>query len=104
MRSIIDEIAKAEDRAEQIRQDAAVKAREAAAGAKDEAEKALAALDAQERKKTESALKQAQDQGEKTAQETLAGMEREADELCARAEGKLGGAVRYLVDRVQNRA
>ncbi|HRX57381.1 MAG TPA: hypothetical protein P5075_01275 [Eubacteriales bacterium] len=104
MRSIIDEIAKAEERAEEIRQNAAVKAREMTAGAKEEAEKALAALDAEERKKTESALKKAQETGEETAKETLAGMEREADELCAHAEERLEGAVRYLVDQVQSRA
>jgi len=61
-------------------------------------------VDAQERDKTEAALKKAQAQGEKLSEQMLSKMENEADEICARANAKIDGAVRYLVSKVQNQA
>ena len=52
MRSIIDEIAQAEAQAEQIRQDAAVSARELLQKARVDAEQGLQSLNDEEREKT----------------------------------------------------
>ena len=56
MRSIIDEIAQAEAQAEQIRQDAAVSARELLQKARVDAEQGLQSLNDEEREKTRLAL------------------------------------------------
>ena len=104
MRSIIDEIAAAEEQAEQIRANAALQAREETAKAREQAQQALAALAAQEREASENMRANAQSQGEQRAKETLAGMIREADELCARADGRVESAVAYLVDQVTKSA
>ena len=98
MRSIIDEIATAEEQAEQIRQNAAQQAREETAKAREQAEQALSALAAQEREATERMQSEAQRMGEQSAKETLDGMIREADTLCARANQNIDRAVAYLVD------
>ena len=100
MRSIIDEIAVAEEQAEQIRQNAALQAREETAKAREQAQQALAALAASEREATERATEQAHRQGEQSAKETLSRMESEADDLCARANEKVELAVAYLVNRI----
>ncbi len=100
MRSIIDEIATAEERAEQIRQGAAVGARERISKAREEGEAALANLALEERAKTEAELKLAQKQGEQIAAQELATMAREADALCARAADRVDNAVTYLLDKV----
>ena len=104
MRSIIDEIAAAEDQAEQIRQSAVLQSREETAKAREQAEKALSALTAQEREATERMRSEAQQQGEQRAQETLTGMIREADELCAHAEKNVDRAIAYLLDRAMQSA
>ena len=104
MRSIIDEIAAAEEQAEQIRLNAVVQAREETAKAREQAQQALADLAAQEREASENMRANAQSQGEQRAKETLAGMIREADELCARADSRVESAVAYLVDQVTKSA
>ena len=99
MRSIIDEIATAEEQAEQIRQSAVQQAREETAKAREQAELALAALAAQEREATERMQSEAQRMGEQSAKETLDGMIREANALCARANQNVDRAIAYLVDK-----
>ena len=104
MRSIIEEIADAEQRAEEIVKSAAVQSRELLAQTREQAERALIDAEAEEKSLTEEALRQASALGEDKAAETLSKMEREADDLCDRAKSKLAGAVGYLVDKVQSRA
>lgn len=104
MRSIIDEIANAEDQAEQIRQNAALQAREDTAKAREQAQQSLVALTAYERETTERETQQAHSVGEQNAKETLERMEREADELCARANARVERAVVYLVERATRSA
>lgn len=99
MRSIIDEIATAEEQAEQIRQSAVQQAREETAKAREQAEQALSALAAKERETTERMQKETKQMGEQSAKETLDGMIREADALCARANQNVDRAVAYLVDK-----
>lgn len=104
MRSIIDEIAAAEEQAEQIRLNAVSQAREETAKAREQAQQALTALAAQEREASENMRAEAQSRGEQRAKETLAGMIREADELCAHADSRVESAVAYLVDQVTKSA
>ena len=99
MRSIIDEIASAEEQAERIRQDATLQAREETAKAREQAQQALADLATKEREATERMQGEAQRLGELRAKETLDAMIREADELCARAEKNVDRAIAYLVDK-----
>ncbi|MEN6418219.1 MAG: hypothetical protein ABFC73_04790 [Clostridiaceae bacterium] len=104
MRSIIEEIADAERRAEEIVKTAAVQSRDLIVQTREQAEQALVQADAEEKSLTEEALRQAGALGEAQATETLARMEQEADDLCGKAKSKLDVAVSYLVDKVQNRA
>lgn len=101
MRSIIEEIAQAEDRAEQIRAEAAAKARELVAAARDGSARALDSAQAEEQEKTRLALAVAEAEGETDAKRTLADMEREADALCARAVERLPETVQYLVEKAR---
>ena len=104
MRSIIEEIADAEQRAEEIVKSAAVQSRELLVQTREQAEQALVYAEAEEKNLTEEALRQASAKGEAAAAETLAKMEQEADGLCGKAKFRLDGAVSYLVDKVQNKA
>ena len=101
MRSIIEEIAQAEDRAEQIHAEAAGKARELVAAARDGAAHALEAAEAEGQEKTRQALSAAEAAGEAEAKHTLADMEQEADALCARAVERLPKTVQYLVEKAR---
>lgn len=100
MRSVIDEIAAAEQKAEEIRLSAALDAREAVNRARESALSAQVRLEETQRDKSLSQLEQARIEGECLSAQQLEKMEREAQELCSKAEGKLGEAVRYLVDKV----
>ncbi len=100
MRSVIDEIAAAEQRAEEIRLSAAAGAREAIAKAREDAQSALARLEETERETARAQLELAGLEGERLSKEQLEQMKREADELCARAQDRVADAVRYLVDKV----
>lgn len=100
MRSVIDEIAAAELKAEEIRLSAALDAREAVNRARESALSAQARLEETQRDKSLSQLEQARIEGERLSAQQLEKMEHEAQELCSKAEGKLGEAVRYLVDKV----
>lgn len=100
MRSIIDEIAEAERRADEIRAAAVQKSREAISYAQSDAETALADADMAERAQTRSALAEAETDGDAIAQDILARMEREADEACRAAETRSSEAVAYLLKKV----
>lgn len=101
MRSIIEEIAAAEQQAEEIRQAAAVSAREKTARASEEAEAALEALRADCRLAMAEALKQAELDGEQLARTLSDGMDAEADAACAEAEKRLDSTVSYLMRKVR---
>lgn len=101
MRSIIDEIAQAEAQAEQIRQDAAVSARELLQKARVDAEQGLQSLNDEEREKTRRALEQAELEGRDIAAEIQKQLSDEADAQCEAARGRLGDAVNYLMRKVQ---
>lgn len=101
MRSIIDEIAQAEAQAEQIRQDAAVSARELLQKARVDAEQGLQSLNDEEREKTRLALEQAEREGHGLADAIQKQLSDEADALCGEARGRLGDAVNYLMRKVQ---
>ena len=72
MRSIIEEIAQSEDRAEQIRSEAAVTARERVAAARENVARTLAKEETEEAEKTRLALEKAEAAGEAMAKEMLA--------------------------------
>lgn len=100
MHSIIDEIAAAEQQAEDIRQQAAAKAREAIGFAQADAEAALTDADISEREKTREALAQAEKDGDAAAQALLLQMEKEAEALCKTARERSEDAVAYLIKKV----
>ena len=104
MRSIIDEIAAAEQQADEIRLAATVSARERIAKANEQAAAALSELDAAEREKTREALLQAERDGEVAAARMREDMAAEAKALCAEAEKRIPAASDYLLQRVQSRA
>ena len=84
MRSVIEEIASAEQQAEEIRQAAATQARELTLKAKQDAQTALAKMESDARASMLAELETAKRQGERISQELLAEMENEADTaLCA---------------------
>ena len=104
MRSVIEEIAQAEQQAEEIRQNAAALARELTQKAKQDAVESLASLESDERAALASALETAKQQGERISKELLADMEQEADAVCNAASAKLDQAVSYLLDKVTRTA
>lgn len=104
MRSIIEEIAEAEARAEEIRSEAAQKAREQIAAATEAAEIAAAKQEETERVNTRAALSQAEQDGAEIARELTAKMANEADALCREAESRMGACVANLLKKVQRTA
>ncbi len=101
MRSIIDEIARAEQQADEIRASAAAKSREQVLAATEEAARALTQLDADAREELRAALERAERDGEALSKRLTDGYEAEADALCAQAGDKARTAVDYLLKRVQ---
>ena len=99
MRSIIDEIARAEATADEIRVNAAQTSREQLLIAREQSERELAALEKREREKTRAALEQAEADGERAAEESMRGMLETAERQCAGAEEKLPAAVAFLMDK-----
>jgi len=104
MRSVIEEIALAEQQVEEIRQSAAVQARELTQKAKQDAVEALAKLENEERISLSNALETAKQQGERLSKELLDQMEQESDAVCKTASVKLDQAVSYLLDKVTKTA
>jgi vacuolar-type H+-ATPase subunit H len=104
MRSVIEEIAAAEQQAEEIRQNAAVQARELTLKAKDDAQQALSKLESDARASLHAELETAKLQGERLSADLLARLEQDADAVCGAAEAKLDQAVAYLLDKVTKTA
>ena len=104
MRSVIEEIAAAEQQAEEIRQIAAVQARELTLKAKDDAQQALSKLESDARASLQAELETAKQQGESLSSELVGKLSQEADALCAAANAKLADAVSYLLDKVTKTA
>lgn len=104
MRSVIDEIAAAEQQAEEIRLSAAAEAREMTQNAREYAKVALAALEQAQRDEAQTQMERAREQGEALSKEMLSKLEQEADDLCTRAEKKLPEAVAYLLNKVTKSA
>ncbi len=104
MRSVIDEIAAAERKADELRLAAAADAREAALKAREDAQKALTTLESEEHELMASETENAKLEGERLSGELLSRMEQDADTLCARAGERLGGAIAYIVDKVTKTA
>jgi len=102
MRSIIEEIAAAEQQAEDVLKNITSKSREILVQARDQAERALAIAEEDERIKTEQALLEANARGEDAEKKTLADMAMEADEFCIKAKMKVDSTISYLIDKVQN--
>lgn len=100
MRSIIDEIACAEAKADEIRINAAQSSREQLLVAREQSERELAALEKREHEKTRAALEKAEADGERVAQETMRDMLEAAARQCAGAEERLPAAVEFLMFRV----
>lgn len=104
MRSIIDEIAKAETAAEQIRQLATVASREKTAKARADAQTRLTEIENAERQQTREALIKAETDGNTMAAELLHQMTQQADDVCKAATEKIPDAVDYLVKKVLQNA
>ena len=104
MRSVIEEIANAEQQAEEIRQNAALQARERTLQAKEDAQKALSRLEEEARETLQAELDKAKLEGERLSGNMLAQLEQEADALCKSANERLDKAVSYLVDKVTKTA
>ena len=104
MRSVIEEIAAAEQQAEDIRQNAAVQARELTLKAKEDAQQTLSKLESDARVALQTELETAKQQGERLSAELLATLEQQADAVCGKAQGKLDQAVSYLLNKVTKTA
>jgi len=104
MRSVIEEIASAEQQADEIRQSAIVQARELTLQAKEDAQQSLAKLENDARISLQSELDTAKQQGERVSADLLAKLEQEADAICKKANGKMDQAVAYLLDKVTKTA
>ena len=104
MRSVIEEIASAEQRAEEIRASAAAQARDMTQQAREDAKLALSNLESTERTEAQARLERAREQGEAISASMLSTLEQEADATCVRALDKLPTAVAYLLDKVTKTA
>ena len=102
MHSIINEIAQAEQQADEIRVRAAADAREQIAKANEQAVEALTAFDNAEREKTREALSAAERDGEAEAARMRREMEAEANALCEEASTRIDAAKDYLLQKVQS--
>ena len=104
MRSVIEEIAAAEQQAEEIRQNAAVQARDLTLKAKEDTQQSLSKLESDARAALQTELETAKQQGESLSQELVSKLSQEADALCAAANAKVSDAVSYLLDKVTKTA
>jgi len=101
MRSIIDEIALAEEQAEQIRQESVSAARELLNASRLEAEREYVRVEDEEREKMREALEKAEQDGQQQAEQTLKELAATADLQCEEAKLRVGDAVQYLLKKVQ---
>ena len=88
MRSVIEEIAQAEQQAEEIRQNAAVQARDLTLKARQEAEQAIASLESDARAELQAELETAKQQGEKLSSELLERLQQSFITLAKIEEGR----------------
>jgi len=100
MRSMIDEITRAEQQAEEICQNAVVMAREESLTFKARAEKELEELDKAQREETQKALAEAEQRGEELSRQILSEMAADAAEDCKKAEGQMQATLDYLMKKV----
>lgn len=100
MHSIIEEITVVEKKAEAIRQEAAVSARETIAAAQAEAERQRGMQAEFARTKLREAVQKAEAEGEALTKEILTQRAAETEAICKTAEQKLPEAVKHLVGRI----
>ena len=100
MDSMIDKIRAAEQRAEDIRAQAATDARDMAARAREEAAERLTAAAESERQKTREALQKAEEDGKLLSVQVLSAAREVVTREEAAARAKLPDAVAYLMERV----
>lgn len=100
MHSIIEEITDVESKAEAIRQEAAVSARETIAAAQAEVERQRGMQAEFARTKLREAIQKAEAEGEALTKEILAQRAAETESICKTAEQKLPEAVKHLVGRI----
>ena len=100
MDSMIDKIRAAEQRAEDIRAQAATDARDMAARAREEAAERLTAAAESERQKTREALQKAEEDGKLLSAQVLSAAREGVAREEAAARAKLNDAVAYLMERV----
>ena len=100
MDSMIDKIRAAEQRAEDIRAQAATDARDMAARAREEAAERLTAAAESERQKTREALQKAEEDGKLLSAQVLSAAREGVAREEAAARAKLPDAVAYLMERV----
>ena len=101
MRSIIDEIAQAEEKAAQLKQDANVSVRELMQQARVKAEEMSQRIDEEEREKTRQALLKAEEDGKALAAAIERQISDEAAEQCTKAEARAKDAISLLLKKVQ---
>lgn len=101
MTSIMERIAEAEKQADAILEDASRTARERITQAKSDADAALAAADEAERMRTADALKTANEEGERIAEEVTRKAKAETDAIHAKAVCHVPEAVASLMERIE---
>ena len=101
MRSMIDEIAQAEEKANQLKQDAGASARELMQQARQKAEEMQTRIGDEEREKTRQALEKAEADGKVLAAAIEKLIGDEASQQCEKAWQKMDDAIQLLLDKVQ---
>lgn len=98
--SIIEEVTRAEQEAEQIRQKAEIAGREAIAAAQAKVKEKLEEYQSSERNRRRENLERAQQEGEKLAQTIHRERMDQIEAQCADAREKVPDAVAYLLGRI----
>ena len=101
MTSIMERIAEAETRADEILEEANRMARERVAKERNEADEAIAAAAESERMHTAEMLKAAQEDGEAVAAEVTQKARTETHKLIEAAERNVPEAIAYLMERIE---
>ena len=101
MRSMIDEIAQAEEKANQLKQEANSAARELLQQARAKAEEMQNRITDEEREKTRLALIKAEEDGKVLAAAIEKLIGDEAAQQCEKAQQKMNDAIQLLLSKVQ---
>ena len=101
MSSIMERIAEAEQKADEILEEASRTARERVTQAKNDSEAALSAADEAERRRTADALLNARKEGERIASEVTEKAKAETDAIHADAVRHIPEAVASLMERIE---